>query len=97
MTENQDVPKTEEMNNLKNEIRQRNAVLIDQQTKRQIRDWLEGNPYQELLEYMKSRVMGQENIAIVVANVFSIHPVLSGRILSLFSNRKKEPSPVIPI
>ena len=39
MTENQDVPKTEEMNNLKNEIRQRNAVLIDQQTKRQIRDW----------------------------------------------------------
>lgn len=58
MTENQDVPKTEEMNNLKNEIRQRNAVLIDQQTKRQIRDWLEGNPYQELLEYMKSRVMG---------------------------------------
>ena len=37
MTENQDVPKTEEMNNLKNEIRQRNAVLIDQQTKRQIR------------------------------------------------------------
>ena len=71
MTENQDVPKTEEMNNLKNEIRQRNAVLIDQQTKRQIRDWLEGNPYQELLEYMKSRVMGQENIAIVVANVYN--------------------------
>ena len=71
MTENQDVPKTEEMNNLKNEIRQRNAVLIDQQTKRQIQEWLEGNPYQELLNYMKSRVMGQENIAIVVANVYN--------------------------
>ena len=75
MTEkvNQNVPKTEEMsnqnNNIKNEIRQRNAVLIDQQTKRQIQEWLEGNPYQELLEYMRSRVMGQENIAVVVANV----------------------------
>ena len=48
MTEkvNQNVPKTEEMsnqnNNIKNEIRQRNAVLIDQQTKRQIQEWLEG-------------------------------------------------------
>ena len=47
MTEkvNQNVPKTEEMsnqnNNIKNEIRQRNAVLIDQQTKRQIQEWLE--------------------------------------------------------
>ena len=74
-TENQNVQKPEEMNNqnnnIKNEIRQRNAVLINQQTKRQIRDWLEGNPYQELLEYMKSRVMGQENIAIVVANVYN--------------------------
>ena len=54
-TENQNVQKPEEMNNqnnnIKNEIRQRNAVLINQQTKRQIRDWLEGNPYQELLEY----------------------------------------------
>ena len=49
-TENQNVQKPEEMNNqnnnIKNEIRQRNAVLINQQTKRQIRDWLEGNPYQ---------------------------------------------------
>lgn len=77
MTEkvNQNVPKTEEMsnqnNNIKNEIRQRNAVLIDQQTKRQIQEWLEGNPYQELLEYMRSRVMGQENIAVVVANVYN--------------------------
>ena len=74
-TENQNVQKPEEMNNqnnnIKNEIRQRNAVLINQQTNRQIRDWLEGNPYQELLEYMKSRVMGQENIAIVVANVYN--------------------------
>ena len=70
-TVNQNVQNTEEMNNLKNEIRQRNAVLIDQQTKRQIQEWLEGNPYQELLEYMKSRVMGQENMAIVVANVYN--------------------------
>ena len=46
-------------------------MYSNQQTKRQIRDWLEGNPYQELLEYMKSRVMGQENIAIVVANVYN--------------------------
>ena len=40
-TENQNVQKPEEMNNqnnnIKNEIRQRNAVLINQQTKRQIR------------------------------------------------------------
>ena len=37
MTENQSTTKTEEMNNnITNEIRQRNAVLIDQQTKRQI-------------------------------------------------------------
>ena len=72
MTENQNTTKTEEMNNnITNEIRQRNAVLIDQQTKRQIQEWLEGNPYQELLNYMKSRVMGQENIAIVVANVYN--------------------------
>ena len=70
-TVNQNVQNTEEINNLKNEIRQRNAVLIDQETKRQIREWLEGNPYQELLNYMKSRVMGQENIAIVVANVYN--------------------------
>ena len=51
-TVNQNVQKPEEMNNqnnnIKNEIRQRNAVLIDQQTKRQIQEWLEGNPYQEL-------------------------------------------------
>ena len=47
-TVNQNVQKPEEMNNqnnnIKNEIRQRNAVLIDQQTKRQIQEWLEGNP-----------------------------------------------------
>ena len=66
MTEkvNQNVPKTEEMsnqnNNIKNEIRQRNAVLIDQQTKRQIQEWLEGNPYQELLEYMRSESWGRK-------------------------------------
>lgn len=74
-TVNQNVQKPEEMNNqnnnIKNEIRQRNAILIDQETKRQIQEWLEGNPYQELLKYMKSRVMGQENIAIVVANVYN--------------------------
>ena len=45
-TVNQNVQNTEEINNLKNEIRQRNAVLIDQETKRQIRVWLVGNPYQ---------------------------------------------------
>lgn len=62
MTENQNTTKTEEMNNnIKNEIRQRIAVLINQETKRQIQEWLEGNPYQELLNYMSSRVMGQEN------------------------------------
>lgn len=64
-TVNQNAPKTEEMNNqnnnIKNEIRQRNAVVVNQETKRQIQEWLEGNPYQELLNYMKSRVMGQEN------------------------------------
>ena len=59
MTENQNTTKTEEMNNnIKNEMRQRNAVLINQETKRQIQEWLEGNPYQELLNYMSSRVMG---------------------------------------
>ena len=74
-TVNQNVPKTEEMNNqnnnIKNEIRQRNAVVVNQETKRQIQEWLSSNPYQELLNYMRSRVMGQENIAVVVANVYN--------------------------
>ena len=50
-TVNQNVPKTEEMNNqnnnIKNEIRQRNAVVVNQETKRQIQEWLSSNPYQE--------------------------------------------------
>ena len=58
-TVNQNVQNTEEINNLKNEIRQRNAGLNDQETKLQIREWLDVNPYQVLLEYMKSRVKGQ--------------------------------------
>ena len=72
MTEIQNTTKTEEMNNnIKNEIRQRNAVIADQELNKQIQEWLEENPYQELLNYMQSRVMGQVNIAAVVANVYN--------------------------
>ena len=57
-TVNQNVQKPEEMNNqnnnIKNEIRQRNAVVVNQETKRQILEWLEGEPYGELLGSRRS-------------------------------------------
>ncbi len=53
-------------------VRTENSFIIDERgIRRQIRDWLEENPYQELLSYMRSRVMGQEDIAIVVANIYN--------------------------
>ena len=47
------------------------TVIADQELNKQIQEWLEENPYQELLNYMQSRVMGQVNIAAVVANVYN--------------------------
>ena len=53
-------------------IRTSNSFIMNERgIRRQIRDWLEENPYQELLSYMRSRVMGQEDIAIVVANIYN--------------------------
>lgn len=39
--------------------------------KKQIYDWLKTEPYRDLLAYVQSRVMGQEEVSAVVANVYN--------------------------
>ena len=43
----------------------------EQNLKKQIQNWLKRNPYRELLFYVRSRVMGQEDVSKVTANVYN--------------------------
>lgn len=41
------------------------------ETRDQIRDWIETEPFREMLSYVQSRVQGQEEVAAVAANVYN--------------------------
>ena len=48
-----------------------NAAMISKMAKKQIYDWIITDPYMEMLSYVQSRVMGQEDIVSVVTNIYT--------------------------
>lgn len=48
-----------------------NTAMISKMAKKQIYDWITTDPYRELLSYVQSRVMGQEDIVSVVTNIYT--------------------------
>lgn len=48
-----------------------NAAMISKMAKKQIYDWIATDPYMEMLSYVQSRVMGQEDIVSVVTNIYT--------------------------
>lgn len=55
--------------NMYNEIN--NVIMLNNETKRQICDWLCTDPFCEMLTYVQSRVMGQKEVPAVVANIYN--------------------------
>lgn len=66
---------TQETSKKQNETKQMTAAeitkMMNQSLRKQIYDWIITEPYRDLLSYVQSRVMGQEEIASVVANVYN--------------------------
>lgn len=48
-----------------------NTAMISKMAKKQIYDWIITDPYMEMLSYVQSRVMGQEDIVSVVTNIYT--------------------------
>lgn len=48
-----------------------NTAMISKMAKKQIYDWITTDPYREMLSYVQSRVMGQEDIVSVVTNIYT--------------------------
>lgn len=48
-----------------------NTAMISKMAKKQIYDWIITDPYREMLSYVQSRVMGQEDIVSVVTNIYT--------------------------
>lgn len=68
-TENQN-NNTENKQNF-NKTPMNNTAMISKMAKKQIYDWIATDPYREMLSYVQSRVMGQEDIVSVVTNIYT--------------------------
>lgn len=68
-TENQN-SSTENKQNF-NKTPMNNTAMISKMAKKQIYDWIATDPYREMLSYVQSRVMGQEDIVSVVTNIYT--------------------------
>ena len=68
-TENQN-NNTENKQNF-NKTPMNNTAMISKMAKKQIYDWIITDPYREMLSYVQSRVMGQEDIVSVVTNIYT--------------------------
>ena len=60
-----------------------NAAMISKMAKKQIYDWIITDPYMEMLSYVQSRVMGQEDIVSVVTNIYSHLRRMIGQTLNM--------------
>ena len=47
------------------------GFMIENMINRQIYDWLETHPYMDMLNYVQSRVIGQEEVATIVTNIYA--------------------------
>lgn len=60
-----------------------NTAMISKMAKKQIYDWLITDPYREMLSYVQSRVMGQEDIVSVVTNIYTHLRRMIGQTLNM--------------
>lgn len=60
-----------------------NAAMISKMAKKQIYDWIITDPYMEMLSYVQSRVMGQEDIVFVVTNIYTHLRRMIGQTLNM--------------
>ena len=60
-----------------------NAAMISKIAKKQIYDWIITDPYMEMLSYVQSRVMGQEDIVSVVTNIYTHLRRMIGQTLNM--------------
>lgn len=60
-----------------------NAAMISKMAKKQIYDWIATDPYMEMLSYVQSRVMGQEDIVSVVTNIYTHLRRMIGQTLNM--------------
>lgn len=80
-TENQN-NNTENKQNF-NKTPMNNAAMISKMAKKQIYDWIATDPYREMLSYVQSRVMGQEDIVSVVTNIYTHLRRMIGQTLNM--------------
>ena len=60
-----------------------NTAMISKMAKKQIYDWIITDPYREMLSYVQSRVMGQEDIVSVVTNIYTHLRRMIGQTLNM--------------
>ena len=80
-TENQN-SSTENKQNF-NKTPMNNTAMISKMAKKQIYDWIITDPYMEMLSYVQSRVMGQEDIVSVVTNIYTHLRRMIGQTLNM--------------
>lgn len=80
-TENQN-NNTENKQNF-NKTPMNNTAMISKMAKKQIYDWIITDPYREMLSYVQSRVMGQEDIVSVVTNIYTHLRRMIGQTLNM--------------
>lgn len=80
-TENQN-SSTENKQNF-NKTPMNNTAMISKMAKKQIYDWIATDPYREMLSYVQSRVMGQEDIVSVVTNIYTHLRRMIGQTLNM--------------
>lgn len=81
-TENKNNNNTENKQNY-NKTPMNNAAMISKMAKKQIYDWIITDPYMEMLSYVQSRVMGQEDIVSVVTNIYTHLRRMIGQTLNM--------------
>jgi len=74
---------TETKNKNNNKTPINNAAMISKMAKKQIYDWIITDPYMEMLSYVQSRVMGQEDIVSVVTNIYTHLRRMIGQTLNM--------------
>ena len=80
-TKNKNYNTENKQNNNKTPIN--NAAMISKMAKKQIYDWIITDPYMEMLSYVQSRVMGQEDIVSVVTNIYTHLRRMIGQTLNM--------------
>lgn len=80
-TENQN-NNTENKQNF-NKTPMNNTAMISKMAKKQIYDWIITDPYREMLSYVQSRVIGQEDIVSVVTNIYTHLRRMIGQTLNM--------------